>query len=177
MESSAIALRETDGDRDKRVSGKDTEDIEGSDGSADDDSGGPGGGDRKAKGPTKILHKSSKEFYKAMAKQWGITCKMSDHCRCLDCQVSWSSWSRSIGRSARFAIDGEEGPRKANFAEAKRRRSLSLSPASIGERKCSILEHLFPISFVLFTPFIFHSLVLPLSPVLFHLSGRVDRLR
>ncbi|XP_076243665.1 uncharacterized protein LOC143184936 [Calliopsis andreniformis] len=34
----------------------------------------------------KILHKSSKEFYRAMAKQWGITCKMSDHCRCLDCQ-------------------------------------------------------------------------------------------
>ncbi|XP_076633357.1 uncharacterized protein LOC143347759 isoform X1 [Colletes latitarsis] len=34
----------------------------------------------------KILHKSSKQFYRAMAKQWGITCKMSDHCRCLDCQ-------------------------------------------------------------------------------------------
>ncbi|XP_023246316.1 uncharacterized protein LOC106642965 [Copidosoma floridanum] len=31
-------------------------------------------------------YKSSKEFYKAMAKQWGITCKMSDTCRCLDCQ-------------------------------------------------------------------------------------------
>ncbi|XP_076647683.1 uncharacterized protein LOC143356132 [Halictus rubicundus] len=41
--------------------------------------------DNKTKGP-KILHKSSKEFYKAMAKQWGITCKMSDHCRCFDCQ-------------------------------------------------------------------------------------------
>ncbi|XP_033334946.1 uncharacterized protein LOC117225474 [Megalopta genalis] len=40
--------------------------------------------DNKTKGP--ILHKSSKEFYRAMAKQWGITCKMSDHCRCLDCQ-------------------------------------------------------------------------------------------
>jgi hypothetical protein len=81
MESSAIALRETEGDKEKS-----TEDIEGGDG-GDDDSGGPGGGDRKAaKGP-KILHKSSKEFYKAMAKQWGITCKMSDHCRCLDCQV------------------------------------------------------------------------------------------
>jgi len=78
MESSAIALRE--GDKEKN-----TEDVEGGDG--DDDNGGPGGGDRKAaKGP-KILHKSSKEFYKAMAKQWGITCKMSDHCRCLDCQV------------------------------------------------------------------------------------------
>ncbi|EZA58464.1 hypothetical protein X777_00525 [Ooceraea biroi] len=86
MESSAIALRET-GDKKKQVSSneKNTEDIEGSYG-GDDGSGGPGGGDRKtAKGP-KILHKSSKEFYKAMAKQWGITCKMSDHCRCLDCQ-------------------------------------------------------------------------------------------
>ncbi|KAI4482122.1 hypothetical protein M0804_009141 [Polistes exclamans] len=45
---------------------------------------GPGGGGRQ---PAKeILHKSSKEFYRAVAKQWGITCKMSDHCRCLDCQ-------------------------------------------------------------------------------------------
>ena len=35
-----------------------------------------------------ILHKSSKELYRAVAAQWGITCKMSDHCRCLDCQVS-----------------------------------------------------------------------------------------
>lgn len=34
-----------------------------------------------------IIHKSSKELYKAVAAQWGITCKMSDHCRCLDCQV------------------------------------------------------------------------------------------
>ena len=34
-----------------------------------------------------ILHKSSKELYRAVAAQWGITCKMSDHCRCLDCQV------------------------------------------------------------------------------------------
>ncbi|KAK6619986.1 hypothetical protein RUM44_006386 [Polyplax serrata] len=33
-----------------------------------------------------IMHKSHKEFYRAVAKQWGITCKMSDHCRCLDCQ-------------------------------------------------------------------------------------------
>ncbi|XP_046684033.1 uncharacterized protein LOC124369907 [Homalodisca vitripennis] len=33
-----------------------------------------------------IIHKSSKELYKAVAAQWGITCKMSDHCRCLDCQ-------------------------------------------------------------------------------------------
>ncbi|XP_011302793.1 uncharacterized protein [Fopius arisanus] len=33
-----------------------------------------------------ISHKSSKELYKAVAKQCGITCKMSDHCRCLDCQ-------------------------------------------------------------------------------------------
>ncbi|XP_063993594.1 uncharacterized protein LOC135171160 [Diachasmimorpha longicaudata] len=32
------------------------------------------------------MHKSSKELYRAVAKQWGITCKMSDHCRCFDCQ-------------------------------------------------------------------------------------------
>lgn len=37
------------------------------------------------KGP-EILHKSSKELYKAVAKQFGITCKMSDQCRCFDCQ-------------------------------------------------------------------------------------------
>lgn len=35
-----------------------------------------------------VFHKSSKEFYKAVAAQWGITCKMSDHCRCLECQVN-----------------------------------------------------------------------------------------
>lgn len=39
------------------------------------------------KGP-EILHKSSKELYRAIAKQCGITCKMSDQCRCLDCQVN-----------------------------------------------------------------------------------------
>lgn len=38
-----------------------------------------------------IFHKSSKEFYKAVAAQWGITCKMSDHCRCLECQV-WKEY-------------------------------------------------------------------------------------
>ncbi|OAD54031.1 hypothetical protein WN48_08451 [Eufriesea mexicana] len=43
------------------------------------------GEDNRTKAP-KILHKSSKELYRAVAKQWGITCKMSDHCRCLDCQ-------------------------------------------------------------------------------------------
>ncbi|CAK9799148.1 hypothetical protein ANTQUA_LOCUS1891 [Anthophora quadrimaculata] len=43
------------------------------------------GKDNRTKAP-KILHKSSKELYRAVAKQWGITCKMSDHCRCLDCQ-------------------------------------------------------------------------------------------
>ncbi|KAF7404504.1 uncharacterized protein V1477_006498 [Vespula maculifrons] len=47
---------------------------------------GPGGGGRQPVKGTEILHKSSKEFYRAVAKQWGITCKMSDHCRCLDCQ-------------------------------------------------------------------------------------------
>ncbi|XP_012262176.2 uncharacterized protein LOC105689607 [Athalia rosae] len=53
--------------------------------------GGGGGGAeiRVVKTPIKgpeILHKSSKELYRAVAKQWGITCKMSDQCRCLDCQ-------------------------------------------------------------------------------------------
>ncbi|XP_015596648.1 zinc finger and BTB domain-containing protein 4 [Cephus cinctus] len=52
--------------------------------------GGPGGGGNSqrrtpVKGP-EILHKSSKELYRAVAKQWGITCKMSDRCRCFDCQ-------------------------------------------------------------------------------------------
>ncbi|GFG36141.1 hypothetical protein Cfor_02753 [Coptotermes formosanus] len=46
--------------------------------------------ERKRKGTVakrpEILHKSSKELYRAVAAQWGITCKMSDHCRCLDCQ-------------------------------------------------------------------------------------------
>lgn len=32
------------------------------------------------RGP-EIMHKSSKELYKAVAKQFGITCKMSDQCR------------------------------------------------------------------------------------------------
>jgi hypothetical protein len=33
-----------------------------------------------AKGP-EILYKSSKELYKAVAKECGITCKMTDTCR------------------------------------------------------------------------------------------------
>ncbi|XP_015513591.1 uncharacterized protein [Neodiprion pinetum] len=48
-----------------------------------------GGTDRGGRTPIKgpeILHKSSKELYRAVAKQWGITCKMSDQCRCFDCQ-------------------------------------------------------------------------------------------
>ncbi|XP_020277738.1 uncharacterized protein LOC109851757 [Pseudomyrmex gracilis] len=85
MESSAIALRETKEGRNKEKQDprceKNAENAEGAANGVDE-----GSGDRKvAKGP-KIFHKSSKEFYKAMAKQWGITCKMSDHCRCLDCQ-------------------------------------------------------------------------------------------
>lgn len=36
--------------------------------------------------PEYIDNKSSKEMYKAAAKQWGITCKMSEQCRCMDCQ-------------------------------------------------------------------------------------------
>lgn len=88
MESSAVAPRETkEEDKKKGVLSKErsSENVEADDGD-DDGSGGPGGGDKKAAKTSKILHKSSKEFYKAMAKQWGITCKMSDHCRCLDCQ-------------------------------------------------------------------------------------------
>lgn len=51
--------------------------------------GGGGGGERTpAKGP-EIIHKSSKALYRAVAKEWGITCKMSDQCRCFDCQVSY----------------------------------------------------------------------------------------
>ncbi|XP_072155768.1 LOW QUALITY PROTEIN: uncharacterized protein [Bemisia tabaci] len=33
-----------------------------------------------------IVHKSCKEFYKAVAAEWGNPCKMSDHCRCIECQ-------------------------------------------------------------------------------------------
>ncbi|XP_054088774.1 uncharacterized protein LOC105217800 isoform X2 [Zeugodacus cucurbitae] len=36
--------------------------------------------------PEIISNKSSKEIYKDLAKQWGITCKMSDTCRCMECQ-------------------------------------------------------------------------------------------
>ncbi|XP_004526391.1 probable serine/threonine-protein kinase DDB_G0282963 [Ceratitis capitata] len=36
--------------------------------------------------PEIISNKSSKEIYKDLAKQWGITCKMSDACRCMECQ-------------------------------------------------------------------------------------------
>ncbi|XP_052870206.1 uncharacterized protein LOC128275662 [Anopheles cruzii] len=39
----------------------------------------------EVKGP-EILYKSSKRLYKAVAKECGISCKMSDQCRCLDCQ-------------------------------------------------------------------------------------------
>lgn len=35
---------------------------------------------------TIINNKSTKEIYKAVAKQWGITCKMSEQCRCIECQ-------------------------------------------------------------------------------------------
>lgn len=119
MESSAIALREAkEGDKEKQIPNneKSTEDAEDGDG-GDDGSGGPGGGDRKAaKGP-KILHKSSKEFYKAMAKQWGITCKMSDHCRCLDCQVYTCKDSHSRFSRDKFQTDFKS--RKFELADNK----------------------------------------------------------
>ncbi|XP_070153851.1 uncharacterized protein [Polyergus mexicanus] len=85
MESSLRETKEQDEKKRALSKEKSMENAEDGDGD-DDDNGGPGGGDKKAAKTPKILHKSSKEFYKAMAKQWGITCKMSDHCRCLDCQ-------------------------------------------------------------------------------------------
>lgn len=85
MGSSTVTVRETKA-ADKEMRERSIEDAEEADGYYDD-GGDPGGGDRREAKAPKILHKSSKEFYKAMAKQWGITCKMSDHCRCLDCQV------------------------------------------------------------------------------------------
>lgn len=60
------------------------------------------GEDNRTKAP-KILHKSSKELYRAVAKQWGITCKMSDHCRCLDCQVTCPCTAR-ISNNPHFQI-------------------------------------------------------------------------
>lgn len=38
---------------------------------------------------TIINNKSSKKIYKAVAKEWGITCKMSEQCRCFDCQGNY----------------------------------------------------------------------------------------
>lgn len=38
---------------------------------------------------TIINNKSTKEIYKAVAKQWGITCKMSEQCRCMECQSNY----------------------------------------------------------------------------------------
>lgn len=35
---------------------------------------------------TIISNKSTKKIYKEVAKQWGITCQMSEQCRCMDCQ-------------------------------------------------------------------------------------------
>lgn len=55
-----------------------------------------GGGSIGTASPVRreIFHKSSKEFYKAVAAQWGISCKMSDRCRCLECQVNDPFFSR-----------------------------------------------------------------------------------
>lgn len=38
---------------------------------------------------TIISNKSSKKIYKAVAREWGITCKMSETCRCMDCQSNY----------------------------------------------------------------------------------------
>lgn len=46
--------------------------------------------DEMAQTPDTIINnKSSKEIYKAMAKEWGVTCKMSEHCRCMECQSGY----------------------------------------------------------------------------------------
>ncbi|EDW32486.1 GL11670 [Drosophila persimilis] len=39
--------------------------------------------------PEMMSNKTSKEIYKDLAKQWGITCKMSESCRCMDCQSNY----------------------------------------------------------------------------------------
>lgn len=56
--------------------------------------------------PEMMSNKTSKEIYKDLAKQWGITCKMSESCRCMDCQshyfdcdyddVSWNKLNTQI---------------------------------------------------------------------------------
>ncbi|KAG5675769.1 hypothetical protein PVAND_005645 [Polypedilum vanderplanki] len=38
------------------------------------------------KRPPDLVYKSTKELYKAVARECGITCKMADNCRCVDCQ-------------------------------------------------------------------------------------------
>lgn len=38
---------------------------------------------------TIMTNKSSKAMYKAVAKEWGITCEMSEQCRCMDCQSNY----------------------------------------------------------------------------------------
>ncbi|XP_069685241.1 uncharacterized protein [Periplaneta americana] len=55
-----------------------------------------------------ILHKSSKELYRAVAAQWGITCKMSDHCRCLDCQSRYfdCEYDQTDQEKSEGALDG-----------------------------------------------------------------------
>ncbi|XP_071449812.1 uncharacterized protein [Hetaerina americana] len=42
--------------------------------------------EKKERREKKEKAKSSKEQYRQLAAQWGITCKMSDKCRCLECQ-------------------------------------------------------------------------------------------
>lgn len=39
--------------------------------------------------PEITSNKSSKEIYRNLAKQWGLTCKLSDGCRCMDCQSNY----------------------------------------------------------------------------------------
>jgi hypothetical protein len=51
-----------------------------------------------------------------VAAQWGITCKMSDHCRCLDCQVSNASMKTvpTVAMKCRYS----EGPSKTGSIPA-----------------------------------------------------------
>ncbi|XP_044745807.1 uncharacterized protein LOC123307527 [Coccinella septempunctata] len=65
--------------------------------------------DNTASTPTNgpvIVHTSSKEFYKAVAKQFGLTCKMSDDCRCYECQSHYFDCSDYFERKEQEKSDG-----------------------------------------------------------------------
>ncbi|XP_022904175.1 uncharacterized protein [Onthophagus taurus] len=78
------------------------------------------------KGP-QILHKSSKELYKAVAKQFGITCKMSDQCRCVDCQIHY------------FDCDSDQNEHQKSDGGLSAGTPLFVSELIHGSTPCSIL--------------------------------------